>query len=478
MTPQHRSFGGFRGAIATTTIVLAVVCVSTQTKIVAPKNKYPPSEDVKVGLQAAAEARKTLPMMGDEKLRSYIETVGTKLVAAIPPEFQHPEFKHTFELVNEKDINAFALPGGPMFLNRGMIEASKSESEMAGVMAHEISHVALRHGTASQSKSTLPSILGAAGQIGGAILGGPSGSLLNLGSQVGAGAWMTKYSREFESQADIMGAQILARAGYDPREMANMFKTIEAEGGSGGPQWLSDHPNPGNRYAAITKEAESLTIQGSADTGQFAAIRERLKGMGPAYTAEQIAKGQAPKGYGRGGSPINTSTTPRGPVKVDPPATTLQTYTPANFLHVGIPSNWQQVGDTKSSATFAPPGAFFGGNNGQSGFTHGIEFGTAQGSGNLTKDTETLVQSFASNNPQLKQQGSPAPDTVDGRQALTTTLTNVSDISGQPEQIKLTVTRVQNTTMFYIIGVAPQSDAATYNDTFQRVRDSIRISIK
>jgi predicted Zn-dependent protease len=476
MTPPPRSPRRFRGAIATTTIVLAVVCVSTQTKIVAPKNSYKPADDVKLGDEAAAQARKELPLLGDETLHQYVVTVGDKLVAAIPPELKHPEFHHTFEVVNQKEINAFALPGGPMFLNRGMIEAANSEAEMAGVMAHEISHVALRHGTAQATKSQKWQIGSALGQIAGAVLGGGLGGLIATGSQIGPGLVVMKYSREFESQADILGSHILARAGYDPREMANMFKTIEQEGGASGPQWLSDHPNPGNRYEAIIKEADTLKIQGKADTGQFAAIRERIKGMGPAYTAEQIAKGQAPKGYGRGGT-RPASTTPRGPVKVDPPSPTLQTYTPAKNLRVGIPSNWQQVDETSSGVTYAPPGAFFDG-NGQSGFTHGIEFGTAQGSGNLTKDTQTLVQNFARNNPQLKQQGSPAPDTVDGRQALTTTLTNVSDISGQPEQIKLTVTRVQNTTMFYIIGVAPQSDAATYNDTFQRIRDSIRISVK
>src|SRR6185503_916226 len=116
------------------------------------------------------------------------------------------------------DINAFALPGGPMFVNRGMIEAAKSEGEVAGVMAHEISHVALRHGTAQASKGQGAAILGTAGQIAGAILGGTLGNVIGLGSQIGATAYITKYSREYERQADILGAQIMARAGYDPRE--------------------------------------------------------------------------------------------------------------------------------------------------------------------------------------------------------------------------------------------------------------------
>jgi predicted Zn-dependent protease len=185
--PAHPSLRVASVAIVT----LALATASAQTKITAPKNKYKVQDDIKVGQEAAAEAKKELPMLNDDRVDQYVEGVGARLVMAIPPEFQHPEFKFTFDVVNEKDINAFALPGGPMFLNRGMMEASKSEAEMAGVMAHEISHVALRHGTAQASKSTLPSILGAVGQIGGAILGGTGGDLLGLGSQIGAGAWMT-----------------------------------------------------------------------------------------------------------------------------------------------------------------------------------------------------------------------------------------------------------------------------------------------
>ena len=136
-----------------------------------------------------------------------------------------------------------------------MIEAAKTEGEMAGVMAHEISHVALRHGTAQATKGQKFQIGAIAGQILGAIIGGAAGSVIAQGSQFGLGAYFLKYGREYERQADLLGAQILARAGYDPREMANMFKTIQEQGGRSGPEWLSSHPDPGNRYNAIIKEA-------------------------------------------------------------------------------------------------------------------------------------------------------------------------------------------------------------------------------
>ena len=203
-----------------------------QTRVVAPKNKYSVAEDVKLGREASAQVKKELPMLNDDRVDDWVEDIGSRLARAVPPEFRHPEFTYTFDVVNQKDINAFALPGGPMFLNRGMIEAAKTEGEVAGVMAHEMSHVALRHGTAQASSGQSAQIGGILGQIAGAIIGGTAGSVLSTGSQVIAGAYITKYSRAYESQADILGAQMLARAGYDPREMANMFKTLAAEGGS------------------------------------------------------------------------------------------------------------------------------------------------------------------------------------------------------------------------------------------------------
>ena len=131
---------------------MTVAASAAQTRITADKNKYTPAQDVQVGQEAAAEVRREMPLLNDDRIDGYVARIGRNLVRAIPPEFQHSEFRYTFEVVNQKEINAFALPGGPMFLNRGMMEAAKAEGEIAGVMAHEISHVALRHGTAQATK--------------------------------------------------------------------------------------------------------------------------------------------------------------------------------------------------------------------------------------------------------------------------------------------------------------------------------------
>jgi Zn-dependent protease with chaperone function len=442
-----------------------------QTKIVAPKNKYTLDEDVKLGRDAAAEVGKELPLLNDRAAEDYVETVGGVLAKAVPAEFQHPQFRYTFDVVNQKEINAFALPGGPMFLNRGMIEAAKTEGEVAGVMAHEISHVALRHGTAQATKGQKFQIGSVLGQVLGAVVGGTAGSVISQTTQFGLGAVFLKYGREYESQADILGAQILARAGYDPREMANMFKTIEAEGGNRGPEWLSSHPNPGNRHEAINREAQSLRVQGNAQTGDFPDIQARLKGMPPAYTAEQIAKGQA-----KGGTrTVNSSS--GVPVRVAPPSAQYRLSRPFSFLRLSLPSNWTEVTGDDDGVTYAPEGGYRQDNGQLQGVTHGVQIGfTQRGSGNLQQDTDRLIATFAQANPQLRKQGGYSRDTVGGRAGLRTILANQSDITGQPETISMATTLLADGRLLYFVGVAPKGEAAAYDDAFNRVRQSVQLS--
>src|SRR5919204_192051 len=186
-------------------LVLASAVASAQTRVVPPKNSYTPAQDVQLGQQAAAQARQQLPIMHDDEVSSYVETIGRRLVNAIPPDVQHPEFHYSFEVVNVREINAFALPGGPMFVNRGMIEAAHDEGEIAGVMAHELSHVALRHGTAQATKGQKYGLLAGIAGIAGTILGGTAGSVIAQGTQFGLGTAFLRFSREYERQADILG---------------------------------------------------------------------------------------------------------------------------------------------------------------------------------------------------------------------------------------------------------------------------------
>ena len=465
---RHIPTHGLRLLLATGTLCAIVAGgPEAQTKITAAKNKYTPAQDVQIGQEAAAEVKKQLPMLDDGRIDDWVETVGRQLVSAIPAEFAHREFRYTFDVVNQKEINAFALPGGPMFLNRGMIQAAKTEAEVAGVMAHEISHVALRHGTAQATKGEKFQIGAILGQVAGAVIGGTAGSIIAQGSQFGLGTYFLKYGRQAESEADLLGAQILARAGYDPRQMANMFKTIEAEGGSRGPEWMSSHPNPGNRYNAINKEASMLRVQGNADTGQFRTVQQRLGGMSPALTAEQIAANQKNQSRGQG-------TVSNRPVNVEPPSAQQRTYQAGKVLRITVPANWQQTGG--EVLTYAPEGGYYTDGRGGTSFTHGMQVGVAQGgSGNLQRDTDALIQGFAKSNPNLRNTGS-RRENLGSRTGLTTFLTNVSDSTREQEGIAVSTTYLRDGNVLFLVGVSPRDESEDYEAAFRRVRRSLQIS--
>lgn len=439
---------------------------SAQTKITAPKNKYSPQQDVELGREAAAEVRKQMPMLNDDRTEEYVEDVGERLIAHVPQEFRQPAFKYSFDVVNLRDINAFALPGGPMFVNRGMIQAAGSEAEVAGVMAHELSHVVLRHGTAQASKGQKFAIGAIAGQILGAIVGGRTGSVIAQGSEIGLGTYFMRYGREYERQADLLGAQIMARAGYDPRAMARMFQTIEREGGARGPEWLSSHPNPGNRVEAINREAQMLRVGAApSSNGEFQTVHARLERMPTAPTTAEVAK----KGQRRTEGPVGTSARTG---RVDPPSGEWRTYQPGTFMRLSVPSNWDQIGGNSGTVTYAPDGGYAEG----SGFTHGVQVGVARDTGgNLQSQTDRLLQGFAQSNPNLRRDGGYSRTTIGGRQGLTTTLSNVA-ADGHQEAVNVSTVQLRDRSVLFLIGVAPASEARTYMNTFSRVRQSVQLN--
>src|SRR5437899_741230 len=167
------------------------------------------------------------------------------------------QYPFEFHCVNDKAINAFALPGGYVFINRGVIESADNEAQLAAVMAHELSHVALRHGTNQATKAqAAQGFLGIASGIFG---GSTGGALLTELGAFAAGGVLLRYSRTAESQADVMGTQVLYDAGYDPRAMAQFFEKLEAETkGKNPPEFFSDHPSPDRRVERVDDEIQRL----------------------------------------------------------------------------------------------------------------------------------------------------------------------------------------------------------------------------
>lgn len=454
-------------AMAASLWILPVAAIAQQTQIVAPNNKYKIQDDIKLGSQAASQIERQFPIINDSDANAYLERVGSRLVAAIPRQFNQPAFNYRFKWVNASDINAFALPGGPMYVNRGMLEAARTEGEMAGVMAHEISHVALRHATAQATQqSSAKNTLGTIGLIlGGAILGGQAGAELGA---AGAAIFATKYSRQYETQSDMLGARIMADAGYDPRDLANMFRTIEQQGGGSGPEWLSSHPNPGNRVEAINREAGYLRVSSNPIriTRDFERTQSRFRSMPPARTMAQISKG-APNGQG-GESPTASG---RYTANVAYPSTRVRSYMELNWLRISVPSNWRDFG-SQEGAQFAPEGAY-----GDQGITHGIMVGVFPGqAGDLRRDTDSYLSETLKGNQYLRQQNRLTSRYLAGRPGYTTQLSGRSPVTGETEIVTVYTTQLRNGQLFYAVTVVPGNEFNNYTTAFRNVMESIRLN--
>jgi Zn-dependent protease with chaperone function len=444
-----------------------------QTQIKLHSNKYKVSDDVKLGRQAAQEAEQQFPILNDPEATSYVSRVGQRLVSSIPSQFQHPGFNYYFKIVNARDINAFALPGGPMYINRGMIESARNEGEMAGVMAHELAHVALRHGTAQASKAQKYGLLAGILGIGGAILGGPAGAAAQIAGQ-GVGVYFLKFSREYETEADILGAQMMARAGYDPTDLANMFRTIEQQSGGSSGGFLSSHPSPANRYNRIIQEAQYLRVENPLrDSRDFSRIQARMRGMGRAASMEEIARsGQRyPTGENTGNYPSNV---PLG--RVSYPSTRYQTYDAfGGGLRVRVPNNWRELA-SGDSVWFAPDGGY-GQVQGTPVFTHGVNFGVAQTqSRNLQQGTNEFLQGLAQGNGNMRQRTGLQRTTFAGRNAFTSSFTNINEATGQPESVTVITTQLRDGRLLYMIAVAPQNEAGSFQQAFSTIMRSVQIN--
>jgi hypothetical protein len=441
--------------------------LAAQTAIAPPNNSYSPADDVKLGQEAAGQAEQQLPIMRDDAVTSLVEGIGRRLVEAVPADLRRPEFRYTFKVVDVRDINAFALPGGAMYINRGMIEAARNEGEVAGVMAHELSHVVLRHGTAQASKATKYQIGAIAGAIAGAILGGNLGTVVSQGTRFGLGTAFLRYGRDYETQADLEGAQIMARAGYDPRDMANIFQTIEKQSGSGGPQWLSDHPNPGNRSKYIAEEAVKLRVENPVrDTREFDQVKAHLQRLPAAPSTEEVTRSGGSRRPGSGNPPSGN---------VERPYSQYTTFTEGDMFKVSVPSNWREL-PGNNSVTFAPAGAY-GAINGQNVFTHGVEAGISRNEGHdLETAADELIRSLANGNPDLRRDFGYERILIGSRSGLHTVLSNRSEATRRPERIELFATQLRDGSLFYLIGVAPTDEEGVYSNVFRRVAGSVRFT--
>jgi beta-barrel assembly-enhancing protease len=443
-------------------------------------------QQVQLGQQAKAEVYKQMPVLPDSSpVTQYVQQLGKKLEAGIPSDKSWP---YEFHVIPEKDINAFAIPGGPIFVNLGTIQAADNEAELAGVIAHEMTHVYMQHSIKQMSKQNMAQ--GVLGVLGAVLGNGTAGNLAKLGMQVGAGAIFMKYSREDESQADAGGAIIMYKAGYNPRAMADFFQKLEKQGGGGGPQFLSDHPNPGNRVQAVSNEIKNWPPKNFTSNDQALAQAKQQSNGIQTYTAQQIADGAkqgtwAQQNQKSGSTPANLPTSGAGTAdlaKLDPnqikPSGNFKPLQHPAFT-IQYPDNWQTSGDPNSSVTIAPQACM-----GQTALACGAVISGMQpqngGAVSVDDATQQLVQGMEQSNPGLKANGSPQSVQVNGVQGRSVDLTGTSPVqsNGKPvaEHDRLVVVPTQSgKALVSLIFVAPDNAQSQLQPAYQKMLQSLQV---
>jgi len=443
-------------------------------------------QQIQLGFKAASEVYQQMPVMPDNSPETqYVRQIGERLESVIPKQYSWP---FEFHVVSSKEINAFALPGGPMFVNLGAITAAGSEAELAGVMAHEMSHVYMQHSAKMMKQNAAPSIIAGLGQIVGSMIGGVGGALASMGAQLGGGMLSLKYSRGDEAQADAVGAIIMYRAGYDPRALARFFERLESDTGKGGPQFLSDHPNPGNRQEAIMNEVSKWPQKQYIENSPgFTRVQQEAK-QAKSYSAQQIADGaksgewarlnqqngavfKAPAGVN---VPTPTSAAQGRPVSWNAIAPAQMVQSDLGPISISRPGNWQVSQDQQSGGITIAPRAGVTGN----AIGYGVVINGAQANGNLDQVTSNIVRSL-SGGSDLHQISDAQPISVGGVRGRSVMMESTSPFptatgNSQKERDWLVTAPASDGSVVYLVFVSPASDFERLRPTFENMMRSAR----
>lgn len=435
----------------------------TQPRFKPGFNLFSPEQDVEIGRQSAQQIMTETPMLDDSEINEYIEQLGAKLASKAAGD----KFPYQFRVVATREINAFALPGGYLFVNAGAIAAARNEGELAGVIAHEIAHVSLRHGTNQASKARLA-------QAGMGVLGGIAGGDSDLGQAVGAlgglGANMLflKYGRAAEKEADLEGSRIMAEAGYDPRDMANFFKTLEARGGQRVPEMLSDHPDPGDRIKYIDEEIPKLQVPITPvhTTPEFEAVKSRLLGREGSLSEDSRLRR-------RGEDPTDLELGVRPPR----PSAQFSAQQPDDgSFAVQVPANWDLLKTSASDLIFSPKGAY-GKYDDKLMVTHGIFIGVRKvPEADLLSATDAFVQQQVKGNSDFQISNEPQQIDFGGQEGYYAVFSGPSAINGVVEVDAVYTTLTDDGRMFYIITIVPEDEAQDYRPAFEKIVRSLRLA--
>jgi hypothetical protein len=339
-------------------------------------------------------------------------------------------------------------------------------------MAHEISHVAQRHSTCNITRQQTPSLLAGLGQIAAGIaLGGAAGAIVQQGIGLTAGLSFLRMSRESEKQADLMGTDILYDAGYDPRALPQFFEVIQGKSGEGGAQFLSDHPNPGNRVGYVNDEIDTLPPRAKyvKTSPEFTRIKKIVAGMRP-YTAKQVASGVW-KQQGGNAAPAPAAPIARLTESQWRPQGNWQTLQGDGFT-LSYPGNWKSA-VSGGSALIAPPG----GVSAENAIGYGVLIERFQPPqlGETAAETDQLVAQLKQQNPQMKP-GAASDVVVNGVRGRSLEATNSGGAGGGAERDWLVALPEPAGTLRYVVFVAPDADFTALRPVYERMLGTLKLT--
>jgi Zn-dependent protease with chaperone function len=454
-------------------IACAVLALAaSQRKLPKPGwNLFSKQQDVELGREYAQQVEQQMTVVPNKDLTDYVNRVGMRLVR----QGQLDDYPYYFKVVQEDSINAFALPGGPMYIHTGLIKAAENEAQLAGVLAHELAHIVLRHGTHQATKSQflqLGAIL-----VGGAVSrgGGLAGALGQLGIGLGANSYLLSFSRGMESEADLLGSYTMAKAGYNPIELARFFEKLEAQGGNQNSlvaRFLSDHPSPGNRIQAIEDQLPYMP------RGPYNAQAGDLK------QAQQVVAQLAPPIKKRGSSrelggvvqPSAQQSAPATSTPVQMPRIELsgqfKTYQSGEFSF-SYPKEWEVSKEGDQSVIVS-------GQTGRVG--NAVGYGimvfvvpAQDGRVELPKDTSGYLKGLIASSPNMKIDSEPSELILNGVPALLTCLSSDSPYQEQRETDNV-LTFDLGAHMLVFVFVSPSAQFQALQQSFKTLTQSVRIS--
>ncbi len=437
--------------------LMGVLLFLMQAPTISPGiNFFSLKQDIEIGSESSTEAEKTLPLVRDAVINGYFRGFGQRLSQRSTPRLQH-----RFRIVNSKEVSSVGFPGGAIYINRGLVEMAENESELAALLAHEIGHIAARHGTAQLSRQLLvqaPMSIA----TGVPTQDGWKDQLTKLGISFGANASFVRYNRDQELEANLIAIRLLIESRFDPHGLPAILQKINDLQHAEGvrlPAFVFNHPlaeSPSEELENAIAELSKGPVR-ARKPAEFAGFHSAL---------QKLALPATEKG------------TPREATDETDDGTLPNVYAhPEDFYRMGYPENWLVTRTGPNGAIIAPPDGIQNSAAGDD-LTRGVMFDMfpiPERPMTLEQATNRLIVFLRQRNQSLRAvPGAQMVLLMDDQPGLRTVMLAKSNVTDSPEVIWL-VTRVYYQSLFYMVLVAPEDQFPEVQPVFEQIIRSTRL---